>query len=75
MQASLQPFVPDHFHSNLSNPCLHGSHACPVLCHAGTDLGHLFQLKVTFTATAYKDLLDNPVFPSLWYGFGDGEMV
>ena len=39
---------------------------------SGAGLGPLITVKGTLNASAYQDMLDNSMLPTLWEQFGDG---
>ncbi|XP_053501116.1 fibroblast growth factor receptor homolog 1-like isoform X3 [Ictalurus furcatus] len=43
----------------------------PRTCHAGTSLSLLIAVKGNLNATAYEDILDSCVLPTLWKQFGE----
>ena len=44
-------------------------------CFSGAGLGPLVPVKGTLNASAYKEILDNFMLPTLWKQFGDGSFL
>jgi len=44
-------------------------------CSSGSELGPLVPVKGTLNASAYKEILDNFMLPTLWKQFGDGPFL
>ena len=44
-------------------------------CFSGVGLGPLIPVKGTLNASAYQDILDNFMLPTLWEQFGDGPFL
>ena len=44
-------------------------------CFSGVGLGPLVPVKGTLKASAYQDILDNFMLPTLWEQFGDGPFL
>ncbi|MCI4377832.1 hypothetical protein PGIGA_G00208400 [Pangasianodon gigas] len=57
----------EFFHSNLNTPCLHGAR----FVHRGIVMLEQVWASVKGNFTAYKDILDNCVLPTLWQQFGE----
>ena len=44
-------------------------------CFSGAGLGPLVPVKGTLNASAYQEMLDNSMLPTLWEQFGDGPLL
>ena len=44
-------------------------------CFSGAGLGPLVPVKGTLNASAYQEMLDNSMLPTLWEQFGDGPFL
>ena len=44
-------------------------------CFSGAGLGPLVPVKGTLNASAYQEMLDNSMLPTLWEPFGDGPLL
>jgi len=44
-------------------------------CSSGAGLGPLVPVKGTLNASAYQEILDHFMFPTLWKQFGDGPFL
>jgi len=44
-------------------------------CSSGAGLGSLVPVKLTLNASAYQEILDSFMLPTLWKKFGDGPFL
>ncbi|KAK3516574.1 hypothetical protein QTP70_021973 [Hemibagrus guttatus] len=68
LRLSTRSFLAFIFFFSMSTTCLYFIYVAPGI---GVGLGPLIPVKGTLNASAYQDILDNFMLPTLWEQFGD----